>query len=92
MRWYHKIPKTDEIYDGELLDGLKHGYGKLTYDELLKMSKEEGKPLQVWTESPCLHKRVQKEVKDPKPYKNDPVLTKSDFEEDDYDLANRHSE
>jgi hypothetical protein len=54
--------------------------GKLTYDELLKMSKEEGKPLQVWTESPCLHKRAQKEVKDPKPYKNEPILTKSDFE------------
>ena len=53
--------------------------GKLTYDELLKMSKEEGKPLQVWTESPCLHKRVVK-VKDPKPYKSEPVLTKSDFE------------
>jgi hypothetical protein len=35
--------------------------GKLTYDELVKMSKEEGKPLQVWTESPCLHKRVQKD-------------------------------
>jgi len=54
--------------------------GKLTYDELLKMSKEESKPLQVWTESPCLHKRVQKELKDPKPYKNEPVLSKSDFE------------
>jgi len=33
LRWYHKIPKTDEIYDGERLDGLKHGYGKLTYDD-----------------------------------------------------------
>ena len=65
-------------YQKDLIDG--GVVGKLTYDELLKMSKEEGKPLQVWTESPCLHKRVQKEVKDPKPYKNEPVLTKSDFE------------
>ena len=65
-------------YQKDLIDG--GVVGKLTYDELIKMSKEEGKPLQVWTESPCLHKRVQKEVKDPKPYKNEPVLTKSDFE------------
>ena len=32
--------------------------GILTYDELIKMSKEEGETLQVWTESPCLHKKV----------------------------------
>jgi len=32
--------------------------GVLTYEELLKMSKEKGEPLQVWTESPCLHKKI----------------------------------
>jgi len=28
--------------------------GKLTYNELMEMSKGNGEPLQVWTESPCL--------------------------------------
>ena len=44
------------------------------------MSKEEGEPLQVWTESPCLLRRVKKVEKETKPHKNEPLLTKSDFE------------
>ena len=55
--------------------------GALTYDELLKMSKEEGETLQVWTESPCLHKKIIKEPKESKPYKSEPVLTDDDFKE-----------
>ena len=66
-------------YQKDLIEG--GVVGKLTYDELMKMSKEEGEPLQVWTESPCLLRRVEKFKKEPKPYKNEPVLTKSDFEE-----------
>jgi hypothetical protein len=47
------------------------------------MSKEEGETLQVWTESPCLHKKIidAKEPKEPKPYKSEPVLTDDDFKE-----------
>lgn len=55
--------------------------GVLTYDELIKMSKEEGETLQVWTESPCLHKKILKPLKEPKPYKSEPVLTDDDFKE-----------
>jgi hypothetical protein len=33
--------------------------GKLTYDELMKMSEKEGDPLQVWTEAPCLHRKIK---------------------------------
>ena len=68
-------------YQKDLIEG--GVVGKLTYDELMKMSKEEGEPLQVWTESPCLLRRVEKDEKDkkePKPYKNEPLLTRSDFE------------
>ena len=54
--------------------------GKLTYDELMEMSEKEGETLQVWTESPCLLRKIEKVKKEPKPYKNEPVLTKSDFE------------
>lgn len=32
--------------------------GKLTYNELMEMSKGNGEPLQVWTESPCLLKKI----------------------------------
>jgi hypothetical protein len=43
------------------------------------MSKEEGETLQVWTESPCHHKKHIK-VKDPKEsYKSEPILTDDDF-------------
>jgi len=45
------------------------------------MSKEEGETLQVWTESPCLHKKILKPLKEPKPYKSEPVLTDDDFKE-----------
>lgn len=45
----------------------------------LKMSKEEGETLQVWTESPCLHKRISKPTKEPKPYKIEPILTDEEF-------------
>ena len=68
-------------YQKKLIDlGL---VGVLTYDELVKMSKEEGETLQVWTESPCLHKKIidAKEPKEPKPYKSEPVLTDDDFKE-----------
>jgi len=33
LRWFYDLPKTKEIYDGELKDGKKHGYGKLIYDD-----------------------------------------------------------
>lgn len=35
--------------------------GKLTYYELMKISENDGETLQIWTESPCLHKRVKKQ-------------------------------
>lgn len=65
-------------YQKDLIEG--GVVGELTYDELMKMSKEEGEPLQVWTESPCLLRRVKKVEKETKPHKNEPLLTKSDFE------------
>ena len=58
--------------------------GILTYDELIKMSKEKGETLQVWTESPCLHRKItkpSKEPKEPKTYKNEPILNDDDFKE-----------
>ena len=53
--------------------------GKLTYEELIQMSKEEGVTLHVWTESPCLHKRIIVEPKAPKAYKSEANLGDSDF-------------
>ena len=66
-------------YQQMLIDG--GVVGTLTYDELLKMSKEEGETLQVWTESPCHHKKHIKSIepKEPKPYKSEPILTDDDF-------------
>jgi hypothetical protein len=63
-------------YQKMLIDG--GVIGTLTYDELLKMSKEEGETLQVWTESPCYHKKHIKS-KEPKPYKRESILTDNDF-------------
>ena len=50
--------------------------GSLSYEELIKMSKEEGVTLHVWTESPCLHKKIKKETK---AYKSEPLLKDEDF-------------
>jgi hypothetical protein len=55
--------------------------GNLTYDELLDLAKEGGKNLQIWTESTVLHKKIKKKPKEPRPYKNEPLLTKIDFED-----------
>jgi hypothetical protein len=58
--------------------------GNLTYNELLDLAKEGGKNLQIWTENTVLHKKIEKkpkEPKEPRPYKNEPLLTKSDFED-----------
>jgi hypothetical protein len=65
-------------YQKDLIEG--GVVGKLTYDELMKMSQSDGETLQIWTESPCLLRRIEKVKKEPKPHKNEPVLTKSDFE------------
>jgi hypothetical protein len=66
-------------YQQDLIDG--GVIGVLTYDELLKMSDKELDTLQVWTESPCLHKKYvsKPKEKDNKAYNNQPVLTKDDF-------------
>jgi hypothetical protein len=57
--------------------------GNLTYDELLDLAKEGSENLQIWTESPVLHKKFQVDNKprEPRPYKNKPLLTKNDFED-----------
>ncbi len=65
-------------YQKDLIEG--GVVGKLTYDELMKMSQSDGETLQIWTESPCLLRRVEKVKKEPKLHKNEPLLTKSDFE------------
>jgi hypothetical protein len=65
-------------YQKDLIEG--GVVGKLTYDELMKISQSDGEPLQVWTESPCLLRRVEKVKKEPNPHKNEPLLTRSDFE------------
>ena len=65
-------------YQQMLIDG--GVVGTLTYDELLKMSKEEGETLQVWTEYPCHHKKHIKSI-EPKLYKSEPILTDDDFTE-----------
>ena len=56
-------------YQQQLIDSGMVGY--LSYEELIKMSKEEGDTLHVWTESPCLHKKIKKETK---AYKSEPLL------------------
>ena len=53
--------------------------GSLSYEELIQMSKESGDTLHVWTESPCLHKRIIVEPKAPKAYKSEANLGDSDF-------------
>lgn len=53
--------------------------GVMTYEEMIKMSKEQGDALHVWTESPCLHKRIIVEPKAPKAYKSEANLGDSDF-------------
>lgn len=76
-RFMEEITKYQQM----LIDG--GVVGTLTYDELLKMSKEEGETLQVWTESPCHHKKhiKVKEPKENKPYKGESILTDDDFME-----------
>jgi hypothetical protein len=67
-------------YQKDLIDAKV--VGKLTYDELKEMSQNyDGETLHVWTESPCLHRRVEKVKQEPKTYKNEDLLTSSDFEE-----------
>ena len=44
--------------------------GSFTYDELIRQSKESGDTLHVWTESPCLHKKIKKETKANTPFKS----------------------
>jgi hypothetical protein len=50
--------------------------GSFTYDEIIKQSKESGDTLHVWTESPCLHKKIKKE---PTAYKSEPILKDEHF-------------
>jgi len=50
--------------------------GSFTYEELIQMSKEGGDTLHVWTESPCLHKKIKKE---PTGHKSEPILKDLDF-------------
>jgi len=52
--------------------------GSFTYDEIIRQSKESGDTLHVWTESPCLHKKIKKETKS---YKSEPILKDGDFTE-----------
>lgn len=61
-------------YQKSLVDSGMVGY--LSYEELIQMSKEEGVTLHVWTESPCLHKRI---IKEPKAYKSESLLKDEDF-------------
>jgi hypothetical protein len=55
--------------------------GNLTWDDLLDLAKEGTENLQIWTESPVLHKKIETEPKEPRPHKNVPLLTTSDFED-----------
>ena len=72
--WY-RIP-IDE-YQQSLVDSGMVGF--FTYDEIIRQSKESGDTLHVWTESPCLHKRIIKETKAPTAYKSEPNLSDGDF-------------
>ena len=69
-KFYEEITK----YQKMLIDA--GVIGTITYEELVKMSKEEGETLQLWTESPCLHKLKSKITKVPKDYKKEPVREK----------------
>ena len=82
-RFMEEITKYQQM----LIDG--GVIGTLTYDELLKMSKEEGETLQVWTESPCHHKKHIKSI-EPKPHKSEPILTDDDFIELGIDSSGRN--
>ena len=78
---YEEDPETfiEEIteYQKNILKG--GVVGKLTYQELMDLVEKEGPTLQIWTEYPCLHKKEELEVKPPKPYKSEPLLTVDDF-------------
>jgi hypothetical protein len=59
---------------------IKNGVvGNLTWEELLELSKSGSKPMQIWTENPVLHKKIIKEPRTPRPYMNEPVLSREDF-------------
>jgi hypothetical protein len=85
LYWKNKSKFFNKVseYQNLLLDG--GVIGNLTYDELLDLSIEGGKNLQIWTESPVLHKKINKKPKEPKPYKKEAILTKSDFIDLDID-------
>jgi hypothetical protein len=60
--------------------------GNLSYDELLDLANNSDETLQIWTESPVLHKMIKYDTeKKPNSYKNKPILTKQDFVDLDID-------
>jgi hypothetical protein len=73
---------TDQLKDYQNFLIKNRVVGNLTYDELLELSKSDGKPMQIWTESEVLHKRFieKKREREPRPYKNKPLLYREDFE------------
>jgi len=71
--WYG-LPIVE--YQQQLIDSGM--VGSFTYDEIIRQSKESGDTLHVWTESPCLHKKIKKETKS---YKSEPILKDGDFTE-----------
>jgi hypothetical protein len=75
----------DEYQQSLIDDGM---VGFMTYDEIVEASNVDGVTLHVWTESPCLHKRI-KVFKEPKSYKKEDTLTDEDFSERGLDNSQR---
>jgi len=74
LYWQKEEDMSMDEYQKSLVDsGL---VGSFTYDEIIRQSKESGDTLHVWTESPCLHKRIKKE---PTGYKSEPILKDEHF-------------
>ena len=74
LYWQKEEDMSMDEYQKSLVDSGM--VGSFTYDEIIRQSKESGDTLHVWTESPCLHKKIKKEKK---AYKNEPLLKDEDF-------------
>ena len=69
---FHEVSSK---YQQALIDG--GVVGNLTYDELLDLAKENQQTLQIWTETPVLHKKYYPEKVEK--YKNRKLLDNEDF-------------
>lgn len=83
LYWQKEEDMSMDEYQKSLVDSGM--VGSFTYDEIIRQSKESGDTLHVWTESPCLHKKIKKvptsptAPKAPTAYKSEPILKDEHF-------------